>query len=245
MANKYGVYLDAGGTTIRFPVNPEEITIEYPEQNERYDVLALGEIVQPRSPGLARISWRNGLLPGSSNGPWVLTGGAFQPPSFYIAFLNRLKAEKQWATLTLDRCLEDGTPYHSDAFPVVVEDFETTEKGGETGDFYYDIELSEYRAYTPDAVTFLPDGETPGAATAVTEPQREVPKGQLVVGARVTVNGPFYYTSYREEPHGNGNGRTAVVGRLITTDPTRPCPILLKTESGGLLGWCDAEAVSQ
>lgn len=242
MANQYGIYLSTSDLTVRFPVNPEEISIEYPEKNERYDVLALGEIVQPRSPGLAKISWKKGLLPGSAMGPWVLNAGVFEPPEHYIGFLNRLKAGKETAVLTFDRYLEDGTPYHSDEFPVVVEDFEVTEKAGETGDFYYDVEFSEYREYAPGAVTLVPDGA--GAATAVGSKQREVPKGQLVVGSRVTVNGSFFYTSYGEEPHGSGNGRTAVVGKLITTDPGRACPILLKTEAGGLLGWCRAEAVS-
>lgn len=215
----------------------------YPEQNERYNVLALGEIVQPRSPGLAKISWTDGLLPGVNQGSWVLNRGEFQPPEFYIAFLNRLKSEREAAVLTIDRCLEDGTPYHSDTFPVVVEAFELTERGGETGDFYYTITLTEYREYAPGGVTLIADAKDPAAVTAVTETKREVPKGQLVVGSRVTVNGSYYYDSYGGEPHGSGNGRTAVVGRLVTTDPARACPILLKTEAGGLLGWCKAEAV--
>lgn len=251
MANRYRIYLTTGQGGICFPVNPEEINIEYPEQNERYNVLALGEIVQLREPGLARISWTDGLLPGSPAGSWVQDREKLQPPQYYIQFLDQCRRERLVCTLAIDRYLEDGAPYQGpygaeggagETRQVVVEEFQVKERGGETGDFYYDLTLTEYRKYSPGGVTLLLDGE--GAAAAVAEPRREVPGGQLVVGMRVTVNGPFYYTSYGEEPHGNGNGRTAVVGRLITTDPGRPYPILLKTESGGLLGWCRAEAVT-
>lgn len=244
MKNNYGIYLTVGKTTVRFPVNPQEIKIEYPADNERYNVLGLGEIVRTRLPGLASISWDDGLLPGSPSGDYVLTKGAFQPPEFYLDLLNRCKRERLTATLTIDRCLEDGTPYRPDSFTVVVEDFEVSEKGGETGDFYYSITLTEYRDYQPAAATLIPDPQVPLAATVMTEEQRDVPREQLVVGSRVTVNGTFYYTSYGEEPHGNGNGRTAVVGRIITTDPARACPVLLKTEAGGLLGWCAKDVVA-
>ena len=93
----------------------------------------------------------------------------------------------------------------------------------------------------PSAVTLL---RSPGgAATAVTQQQRTVPKNQLVVGSRVKVNGAYCYDSYGAKPHGAGNGRTAVVGRLLES-PGRAYPILLKTESGGLLGWCAKDAVT-
>ena len=45
VATKYGVYFRKDGITIRLPVNPEELPIEYPTENNRYNVLDLGEIV--------------------------------------------------------------------------------------------------------------------------------------------------------------------------------------------------------
>lgn len=244
MRNGYGIYLTVGNTTARFPVNPQEPKIEYPEKNERYDVLGLGEVVQARLPGLAQISWSDGLLPGEPDGDYVLTKGAFHTPDYYIDLLNRCKRERLTATLTIDRKREDGTGFHPDTFPVLVEDFEVREKGGETGDFYYSVSFTEYRDYKPTAVTIIPDAAVPQAATAIAEAPRETPQAQMVVGSRVTVNGKFFYSSYGEKPFGNGNGRTAVVGRIITTDPARPCPILLKTEAGGLLGWCKKDVVT-
>ena len=149
MQNFYGVYLTSDGTTIRFPVDPREYSIEYPTSNERYNVLSLGEIVQPRTPGLRKISWDEGLLPGRPDGPYVLTSGAFEPPEFYIEFLQSCQMDKKVCTLAIDRRYEDGTPYQSDSFPVIVEGFTVTERGAETGDFYYSITLTEHQEYAP------------------------------------------------------------------------------------------------
>lgn len=239
-AIQYGIYLTAENTTIRFPVNPQELPIEYPQENESYDVLALGEIVQPRKPGLAKISWEDGLLPGSSNSPYVLTAGDFEPPEFYIKFLNRCKTLGIIGTLTIDRRYEDGTPFHSDTFSVVVGAFTVTEKGAETGDFYYSITFTEYRNYLPGSVTL--ETKASGSVAAVTKTQRSVPSNQLVVGSKVTVSGVYCYTSAGGKPHGTGSGRTAVVSRILTSSAAYP--VLLRTAAGGLLGWCKKDAVT-
>lgn len=184
MQIKYGIYLTVENTTIRFPVNPEEPTIEYPENNEKYNLLSVGEVVQPRKSGLAKISWDGGLLPGNSDAAYVLTSGDFKPPEYYISFLTRCKIEKLVGTLTIDRHLVDGTAFHSDTFTVVVGDFKISEKAAETGDFYYDIEFSEYRNFLPQKVTIE---KKTSRTSAVTTGTRANNSKKLVVGAKVRV----------------------------------------------------------
>lgn len=238
--NLYGIYLTVGGTTIRFPVNPQAVTIDYPASNERFNVLSLGEIIQPRKPGLKVVSWSDGLLPGRSSTPYVLTSGDFKEPEFYIRFLNTCKVSGTVCTFTIDRRYEDGTAFHSDTWPVIVENFKVTEKGGETGDFYYDITLTEYRDYAPGSVSLTRTSSN--TVEAIAQKTRNAPSNQLVVGKMVTVNRVYCYDSYGAKPHGNGNGRTAVVGRILAE--TRAYPILLKTSSGAALGWCKKSAVT-
>ena len=79
------------------------------------------------------------------------------------------------------------------------------------------------------------------APAASVEPARDIPAGQLVVGSLCTANGPYYYTSYGDEPHGNGKGRRVVVSRIV--DATRAYPIHVTTESGGALGWMKKDAL--
>ena len=62
-----------------------------------------------------------------------------------------------------------------------------------------------------------------------------------MVGSLCTANGPYYYTSYGDEPHGNGKGRRVAVSRIV--DATRAYPIHVTTESGGALGWMKKDAL--
>lgn len=236
----YGVYLTAEGETIRFPVNPQELSISYPSTNEKYNVLTLGEIIQPRKTGLSKISWEDGLLPARPDSSYTVTIGEFKTPDFYIDFIRRCKDEGLICTLTIDRHMEDGTPFKSDTILVVVEDFEAKEKGAETGDFYYSIELTEYRDYSPRAVSIVSTASS--KTTAVGQKQRTVPKNQLVVGKTVKINGIYCYTASGSKPHGSGSGRTVVIGRILTG--THAYPVLVKTASGSVLGWCKKEVLT-
>ena len=121
-----------------------------------------------------------------------------------------------------------------------VTNFNTEERGGETGDFYYDLEITEYRDYSPG--TLQVKQTSPSLpATVTTEPSRDIPQGQLVVGATCIANGQYYYTSYGDEPHGNGNGRRVVVSRIV--DASRPDCVHITDESGNPLGWIAKSAL--
>ena len=121
---------------------------------------------------------------------------------------------------------------------VLVTQFDTEERGGETGDFYYTLELTEYRDYAPKELTFQPKEEK---VVAIEEPTRSIPHGQIVVGSTCIINGRFYNSSYGDKPFGNGNGRTVKVSRIV--DLARSNPYHVTTESGGPLGWTSADCL--
>lgn len=147
---KYSIFLDYAGETIQFPVMPEEIPIKYPSANQTYNLLAIGEIVQPRSPGLTEIKW-DGFFPGQK-APYIHTSGSFKLPEFYIEKINSYKAAAKPIRLIISRTV-DGKKLFDTNMRVVVEDFSVIEKGGEVGDFYYSISLKEYRDYAAKKVT--------------------------------------------------------------------------------------------
>lgn len=237
MANNYGIFFTKDSTVIRLPVNPEELPVSQDNANDEYNVLGIGPIMIPRIPKL-RVVKISGLFPGRPEGGWVLTTGEFEDPEFYIDFFQKALAEKQVLLYTPVRSYEDGEPYMSGdtGFECLVTSFEYREKGGETGDFWYELQITEYKDYAPQTVD-VEVGD--GRQTATTEETRSKPSGQLCVGATVIANGPYYYTSYGDEPHGNGNGRRAKVQRIIS-DSTRAYPIHITNESGGWLGWTTA-----
>lgn len=242
MENRYSLYLARGETRLRLPVNPESYAITRDSENSEYNVLGVGPIVIPRKPKLTKVSW-SGLLPGRAELWAVVTAGAFQPPKVYIDFLQSAMEDKAVLRFVANRVLEDGTPLFDTNMEVVVSQFKTEERGGETGDFYYELSLTEYRDYTPKTVKLQPPAAAGEPVSATAETSRSIPAGQLTVGQTVVVNGSCYYSSQGAEPHGVLSGFRGVISRIITTDPQRPYPYHITAESGGAKGWVKADQI--
>ena len=228
---------------LRLPTNPAEIPVELEGDNADYNVLAIGPITAPRIPKQKQITL-SGYLPGKPD-PFTLTTGGFIEPEVYIQFFEKAMYDRATILYTPVRYYEDGTPFatQDSGFDVLVDHFTATEKGGETGDFYYELSLIEYRDYSPQSVEIKKPDVPSAPVKAEVNPTRPIPQGKLCVGATVIVNGPFYYSSYQNEPHGTASGKRCKVSRIITDDPSRACPIHITAESGGALGWVKKDAV--
>lgn len=233
--NNFGLFFTRDATVIRLPVNPEKLPVDRDNDNEEYNVLGIGPIMVPRTPKLREITISS-FFPGRPFSG-VLTSGGFEEPEFYIEFFQAAMNDKAPILYTPVRYYEDGTPFYTgdSGLDVLVTQFSTEERGGETGDFYYDLTLTEYRDYSPQIVQIAADAST------TAEPARATPSGQLTVGSICIANGPWYYTSYGEEPHGSGNGRRVVVTRMV--DESRAYPIHVNRENGGPLGWMKRSAL--
>lgn len=166
---------DPTDKTIQIPVMPEEISVKYPSTNQTYNLLAVGEIVQARLPGLAEYKWES-FFPGKT-APWINTAGSFKSPEFYIVKINGYKKAGLPIRLIISRWADGGKLFDTNT-QAVVEDFEVKERGGEVGDFYYSISLKEYRPYAAKLVSVQTGTKaaTPTAtnaakgATAATKP---------------------------------------------------------------------------
>lgn len=243
MANNYGLFFTRGSTVLRLPVNPDKFPIERENANSEYNVLGLGPITIPRAPKQKQVKI-SCFFPGRP-APYVLTNGDFKGPEFYIHFFQSAMEEKEPVLFTPVRCYEDGESFMAEdaGLRVLVTSFKTEERGGETGDFYYDLTLQEYRDYAPMTVR-VEKAETPQEPPkASPEPTREIPPAQIYVGATVTVNGSYYYSSYGDEPHGTASGKRCKVSHMVTSDPSRAYPIHLADETGGWLGWAKKESL--
>lgn len=233
MPNNYGLYFSKGGEVLRIPVNPEKYPLENNSDNGEYNVLGIGQIMIPRIPKLKIIRW-DGLLPGRNEGGYLLTSGEFLSPKRYIDFWEGCMTDMEPVQFLANRYFETGETIFDTNLDVLVSSFSYEERGGETGDFYYSIELTEYRDYAPLIVDIQ---IAPEDTSATSQGQRGTPPGQLTVGCTVIANGKYWYTSYGDEPYGSCSNRRAKVSRIVTSDPSRPYPIHITTESGGWLGW--------
>lgn len=241
MANQYGIFFSKGDQVIRLPVNPEELPESRENANSEYNILGIGPVMAAQIPKLKTVSI-SALLPGRPQGGWVLTKGNFESAQFYIDFFQSAMEKGEILIYTPVRCDERGEAYLTgeSGFPVLVTSFTYREKAGETGDFYMELQLTEYRDFSPKTVKIQLDSGRPKASV---QTPRQKPASQLYVGATVIASGRYYYSSYGDNPYGNANGRRCKISRMITNDSTRPYPIHITTESGGWLGWTTAESL--
>lgn len=255
MADMYSLYFEfPDGLVFRLPHNPEKLPVSKDSDNGEYNVLGIGPITIPRIPKQKEVTISS-YFPGRPDaftlsaaangnygaGSWA--SGGFIEPSSYIERFELAMENREIVKYTPVRYYENGERFFvsDEGFQCIVTSFQYEERGAETGDFYYDLTIREYRDYSPQPVE---EKQQENGTTILTQqPSRDIPQGQLYVGATVTANGPYYYTSYGDEPHGNGNGRRVVVSRIVADDPTRPCQVHITTEDGGDLGWISADGL--
>lgn len=167
MPNFYSIYFTRNGEVVRLPHNPEKLPETRSASNGEYNVLGLGPVMVPRTPNLKELTV-SGYFPGtlSSSLTSLLT---YRPPEYYINFFTSAMNDREPILYTPVRINELGVPFSlSDpGYYVLVTDFKTEERGGETGDFYYDLTLKEWRDYAPNRVQIVQDG-TAQASTAAT-----------------------------------------------------------------------------
>ncbi len=202
--NNYGIFFSLGDKVIRLPVNPETLPDTLEGDNESYNILGLGEVAALRTPQLRSVEFE-GLFPARPEA-YVHTPNKFMKPEEYIKFFRDAMYNKSVLTYTPVRYMETGEPFATDdiGFKCYVDAFETEERAGETGDFYYQLTIREYREYTPQSVKIKWYGEE--SATANTTDQRENPDDLVLVGSIATIAGPYFDTAALAEFWNIGKG---------------------------------------
>lgn len=262
---KYKLYFSRDSTVLALPINPEKLPETISADNGKYNVLGLGQVMQPRTPDLRTVSI-SGLLPGRR-----LPGqtGIHLPPVVYMDFFTSAMKKKTPIVYTPVRVYENGLPFlgPSLGFPCLVTSFKAEERGGETGDFYFDLSLSEYRDFSPQRAVVQGEGQTGTFTPATAEstsaqttartiaassvistaasaastvrlaltPTRNTPSDRLVVNARRKASGSYYAASDGAESLGSVHGLLVTVRRIASR--AKPCPVCVADASGDVLGW--------
>lgn len=243
------IYLNFG-RRILIPVNPEEITIDHPSNNKTYEILGVGEVVVPMSPGLIEASWES-YLPSDGSNPFAASDIS---PTAIVGALTAAKNGRQPGRLIIIR-----SGLFDTNIRCIIETLEFRDRGGEPGDIYYRIGLKEYRDYSPETVEFVipeeihtlpaeqPVEPTPTPTTttetspvkkaaATVRKERPIEKPTVTVGAEVLVNGMWYRTSKGQFPSRPVSNYPGVVGRISAGDPY---PVYIKG-----CGWMQESDVS-
>ena len=162
----YDVYLG----DLMFPIAPEEINTSINGKNTTYDLINEGEMNILKLAGLTTVNFKV-LLPAVKY-PFATYMGGFQPPSYYLDKLEKLKQDKKPFQLVIGRngSIRGRSGLHDTDMKVSLEDYKVVDKAGEGFDITVEINLKQFKDYKTK--TFTVETPAPTAPVAVT-PQRE------------------------------------------------------------------------
>lgn len=138
----YGMTLICDGREVTFPVLPEKVEVSASNKNEKVTVLGLGEVLVLNMKGLKTIAWE-GFFPARS-APYV-TGSAGDTISSVRAIQEARDSGEP------ARFLITGTDLDCNE-QVGIETFDYEERGGEVGDIYYSIKLTQWKNTSPKKI---------------------------------------------------------------------------------------------
>lgn len=241
MANNYAIYFTRDTQVVRLPVNPATLPVDRSTSNEDYNVLGIGPIMVPRTPDLRVVSI-SGYFPAYPV-PWMLDKPRFEPPEFYMQFFEAAMQDKVPITYTPVRYTEMGEPFMTadGGFEVLVTQFKTEERAGETGDLYYDLEITEYRDYSPVNLTVQAQSAAADSTKLTAAASRQIPAGQLYAGCNAIANGSAYLDEYGLPPGAPLAGQLVTVRRIIADKYAYPCYIT--DNAGNGIGWVKKSAL--
>lgn len=127
--NLITISLQYEGRLLTFQINPEALKKNIPSSMQTAEVVGIGEIAVPKTPGLAEISIESFF--------WQQYNSF--PVSFYINWIKAWQASKKPA-----RLITTMLPY---TMQVVCDSFDYESRAGEESDFYFNLKLVEYRPY--------------------------------------------------------------------------------------------------
>lgn len=191
---------------IELPVNPQEVTITYPANPTNYDVEGVGDVVVPRIPKLANVTF-DSFFPREAVYITGANGDSWYSPEWYVNFFRNLQLSREPFELTIVRGSDiyyEGDsvfPSHQQYFDTVFDkavllDLSISDKGGEPGDVYYSMTISEYRDASPKTMAELAeekieDGEIV-EQKLVPVVNRPPQRGAIVPDRAVEISGEVY-----------------------------------------------------
>lgn len=213
--NDYQIWFENifGGNVgeVQLPVNPQEVTITYPGNPTNYDVEGLGEIIVSRKVKLATLSFESFFPREGVFIPLLNNQYTNYTPDWFVNFFRRLQKSGQPFELTIVRGSDSlniydndsnnptktGTMYFDTVMKAVLLDFSISDKGGEPGDIYYTMSLSEYRDASPKSLAEVAEEKRDEDGNileqklvmTVNRPQQD---GVITSGRMIEINGKVF-----------------------------------------------------
>lgn len=242
-----GFFFNYQDRLYQLPVNPEELSVQYPGNNESKTVVALGEITLLQKRKLAKLSISSWL----PEQPWhsgLRTTGGFQPAIVYDELFRGILESEDYMRLVV-------TGINLNML-VSIEDYKSSHQSGDYEDIYYTLDLKEFKptsavqipitseniALTIRNTFSLGSGGTGSSGTFVSTPTR------VTVGSLVLVTGELHASSMATEFDtliGNQDSMLLKYqGRVSHIREGNDYPYHITDTSGNWLGWVSKDSVS-
>lgn len=200
------IWLEFNGNKFMLPVNPKKIDTKKKSKPDEHDIVGKGQIAVPQYPDLKTYKWES-FFPGHADDPYT-TEEALEIPD-YIEILDTAMNDARIGYLTINR--PSGQNEHK---RVIITAFDYQDVGGEPLDITYTIELEEWKSYKAEKIV-IKKKKKKKKTVATKEKKRPVTKKKVRVGAKVVVNGKYWYSSYGAKPFGTAKNLKTEVKRIV------------------------------
>lgn len=225
--------------SLLLPINPSDISFNYPGNNETRNIITLGEINTLRSPGLVEITVESFFPRNLGDVSQVNTSNEFLPSTYYQLFFNSLYQNKEYFRFVI-------TGYDFSEL-VAIQDLTWNYEYGDFENLYYTMSLKGYQPY---GITLTYDGSTVNDAndnnnsntssSEATNPSDTTNK-TIVVGSKVRCTGQLFYDSYGAKPGATFNNKSGTISIIAKGNPY-PYHFVSSDSSG--TGWVLESAVT-
>lgn len=134
-------YFYLGNTLL--PVAPDKLTLKINNNNKTYDLINNQEINVLKSPGLTDIEFK-ALLPNVKY-PFTTYKNEYQPASYFLNIIEKLKINKTPFQFIVSRKLPNGKVLFDTNIKVAIEDYKIVEEVKEGFDVKVEIKLKQDR----------------------------------------------------------------------------------------------------
>ena len=138
----FNIFFNFNNDVMRLPVNPQEIKIDNPQDNEKYEILKQGQIVLPTHMGSRKFQFEAEFPSQTYHYVNDQRGfdqaGNFSNANGYIEVLQKWRRNNSPIGFKLSDDINEEIDTQ-----VLIESMTITEKAGEDGDYYVDFKLIE------------------------------------------------------------------------------------------------------
>ncbi|WP_056992966.1 hypothetical protein [Lacticaseibacillus saniviri] len=223
-----GLYItDSTNFTMELPVNPKELMIKTEIDGESVTVIGLGEIKRLSDRKLKTLSITSTIPIVMSDAYWTTGDNLFDDGQEYINWLDRMANAKKPVRVVLSDSKIN--------LLATVDSFDSGFKDGNSIEFAFTLELTEYRDYRAKRIKVTPAKTTPKKGQSRPQPNNKIGRGSTVV-----VNGQLYRDS---AGHGPGLTEHNATRKISIVATGAKMPYHITTTSGAARGWVSASSV--